>query len=177
MAVLPAVLLVLHGVEEDEQVGGCPLRQIAEPRQILRLVDRDPHGCLTKIGLLSRRAPPPRASRRKTAGRPSHVSRCVARNGVEPLHAAITEPLRTNDTRTSAGRGSTAATATVTSSGAPGAARSGSPGNAPGPPAGAANSPRPTPPSRPPRHPDLPPPRGPPRHPAGGGPRPGQEGS
>src|SRR5205807_7156986 len=44
--VLPAVLLELHRVEEDETVGGGPLGQVSEPRQIVRLVDGDLHaGC------------------------------------------------------------------------------------------------------------------------------------
>src|SRR5439155_1540959 len=59
--VLPAVLLVLDRVEEDEAVGGGPLGEVPEPRQVVRLVDRDLHGRLRKIGLDSRR-PGPRAS-------------------------------------------------------------------------------------------------------------------
>src|SRR5919201_2073054 len=82
IAVLPAVLLVLNGIEEDEEIRGRPFREIAEPRQILRLVDGDSHGAFTKLGLLSNRPPlAARASRRNTVGRPSHASRCVAPNG------------------------------------------------------------------------------------------------
>jgi len=41
--VLPTVLLVLHRVEEDEAVGCGPLGEVPEPRQVVRLVDRDFH--------------------------------------------------------------------------------------------------------------------------------------
>src|SRR6266446_6783303 len=43
VAVLPAIFLVLHGVEKHEEVGGGPLGEVPEPRQIVRLVDRDFH--------------------------------------------------------------------------------------------------------------------------------------
>src|SRR5260370_1012623 len=54
--VLPAVLRVLHRVEEDEPVRGGPLGDVAEPRQIVRLVDRDLHGRRLRITAPSRRS-------------------------------------------------------------------------------------------------------------------------
>ena len=62
VAILPFVLLVLDHVEQDETVDPVHLVEEAEPREVLRLVDREPHapslrspGRVTKIGLLMSR--------------------------------------------------------------------------------------------------------------------------
>src|SRR5262249_27617183 len=141
IAILPAVLLVLHGVEEDEGVGGGPLGEIAEPRHVLRLVDGELHG-FTKIGFASTRCWAPRASTRRTSGAVSAFTRRTARNGVAPRSSASSRPLRTTVTRTSWRPPSLASTAMRTSIGVPGRTVSVSPLPALTAPAVAENSAR-----------------------------------
>src|SRR5207245_7663942 len=89
IAILPAVLFELHGVEEDEHVGFSPLGQVAEPRQVVRLMDGDLHGFLTKTGFVrSWWTAPERASMRKKRGVPSNVCTCTDGHGVRPAHVS-----------------------------------------------------------------------------------------
>ncbi len=60
--ILPFVLLELDGVENDEHVRRVQLVHVAEPREVLRLMDGDPHWrysreVRTKMGLLRIRCP------------------------------------------------------------------------------------------------------------------------
>src|SRR5262249_56716636 len=101
IAILPAVLLELHGVEEDEEIGFSPLGQVAEPRQVVRLMDGDLHGVLTKTGLVrSWCGGFPRASTRKTSGAPSNLSSTTAGNGVSPAHLSPPPPFPPSGPRT-----------------------------------------------------------------------------
>src|SRR5262249_60986292 len=89
ITVLPAVLLVLHGVEEHEHVGCGPLGQVAQPWQVVRLVDpdgrhRNPLWGRTKIGLLSTPSRAPPTSPRRTTGQPSLAPRGPRRSWWAP---------------------------------------------------------------------------------------------
>src|SRR5262249_47573328 len=100
IAILPAVLLELHGVEEDEEIGFGPLGQVAEPRQGVRLMDGDLHGVLTNTGFVSScGGGRPRAATRKTSGALTNVSPGMVVNGVCPAHVSMAVPFRTSVTR------------------------------------------------------------------------------
>src|SRR6185436_16843066 len=85
VAILPAVLLVLHGVEEHEQVSARPFREVAEPGQIVRLVNGDFH----------RLASPAAAARPPITDSPTRLARSLDEDRVaqQPSGAARVEPI------------------------------------------------------------------------------------
>ena len=46
VSILPLGLHVLDGVEQDEDLGSIDLVQVAEPGQVVGLVDGDPHAAV-----------------------------------------------------------------------------------------------------------------------------------
>ena len=140
IAVLPAVLLVLHGVEEHEDVGGRPLGEVAEPRQIVRLVDGHGGHGRTKIGLVSTRCWAPRASarqhERRAVGRPRGARRAAAWRPAPGAQPAVADHRHPHVVALP----SLASTAMDSSIGVPAGARSVSPTPAVAAPAVTANS-------------------------------------